>query len=426
MDQLFANLPAKAQADIHTVKVQTVRVSFQNSEFEDIQNKSTERTAVRVIQDGKLGAVSSSKPNSEGVLLERAVDLARFGSPVAYSLPGAAALQSLQLVDEQVTQVDAKTMVDIADDLTQALASCDSRIQVMGGVQRSSHRVSLRNSVGFDGSYRQTEWQAFLGGQLVQGDDMLWFGEGLTSCQLITDLANLKREVIQQYQWAKDTVPMEAGSYPVIFVPGEVTHLITPFLACLNGKAVVRGISPWKEKLGEQLLDPRVTLADDATLPMKPSSRPFDREGTPAGRNLLIDGGVIKEMVLDLQSAAELGRTPTGNGTGTGAAPNHVVLQPGQVPLSQLIGQIDKGLIIYGSMGAWAGNPYSGNVNGTVSLGLKIEKGQIMGRVKDCMFSINSFRHFKQHIIGFSAETKDLGEATYPYVALDEVIISTK
>lgn len=426
MDQLFANLPAKAQADIHTVKVQTVRVSFQNSEFEDIQNKSTERTAVRVIQDGKLGAVSSSKPNSEGVLLERAVDLARFGSPVAYSLPGAAALQSLQLVDEQVTQVDAKMMVDIADDLTQALASCDSRIQVMGGVQRSSHRASLRNSVGFDGSYRQTEWQAFLGGQLVQGDDMLWFGEGLTSCQLITDLANLKREVIQQYQWAKDTVPMEAGSYPVIFVPGEVTHLITPFLACLNGKAVVRGISPWKEKLGEQLLDPRVTLADDATLPMKPSSRPFDREGTPAGRNLLIEGGVIKEMVLDLQSAAELGRTPTGNGTGTGAATNHVVLQSGQIPLSQLIGQIDKGLIIYGSMGAWAGNPYSGNVNGTVSLGLKIEKGQIMGRVKDCMFSINSFRHFKQHIIGFSAETKDLGEATYPYVALDEVVISTK
>ncbi len=426
MQNLFANLPAGAQADIHTAKAQIVQVAFKNSEFENIQNKSVQRTSVRIIQDGKLGAVSSTKPNSGDKLLGKAIEVARFGSPVAYNLPGAAELQQPRLVDEQVLQADTKMMVDIADDLTQALVNCDSRIKVTAAVERTSGEVSLQNSAGFTGAYRMTSWEVYLAGSLVQGDDMLWFGEGLTSCRLVTDLEALKRDVIQQYQWAKDTVPMEAGSYPVIFVPGEVCHLVNPFLACLNGKAVLRGLSPWKEKLSQQLLDPRVTLVDDATLAMKPSSKPFDREGVPTGRNLLIEGGVIKELVLDLQSASELGMKPTGNGTGTTAATNHVQLTPGQTPLAQLIGQIDKGLIVYGSMGAWAGNPYTGNVSGTISLGMKIEQGEIVGRVKDCMFSINSFRHFKDHIIGFSAESKDLGEATYPYVALDEVVISTK
>jgi len=424
--EIFEQLPAGAQAEIQRGKASVVEVSFANSEFEDISNKSAQRTALRLIHHGRLSSVSSSKPQSEQALLDRAMASAPFGSPVNYDFPGAAPLAEIPMFDPAVPELDSATMVDMADDLVQSLVAYDRRIQVMAGVGRSVREVSLQNSAGFAGSFRQTGWQLALGGILVQGDDMLWLGESQSSCELRQDFAPLKQTVKQQFIWAKETVAMEPGSYPVIFVPDEVQHLITPFLASLNGKQIARGLSPWIGKLGHELLDKRVTLLDDGTLPYHPSSRPFDREGVPTSRQALIEQGVAKQYLLDLQSAHELGLSPTGNGAEGGPSPHHLLLSPGQTALADLIGRIDRGLIIYSSMGAWAGNPLTGNVSGTISMGLKIERGQIVGRVKDCMFSLNSFDHFRNRLIDCSRETKQIGQATYPYVALDEVVVSTK
>jgi predicted Zn-dependent protease len=55
--------------------------------------------------------------------------------------------------------------------------------------------------------------------------------------------------------------------------------------------------------MGQQLVDPRVTIVDDGTLPRETSSVPFDREGVPTRRNVLVDKGVASELLLDLQTA---------------------------------------------------------------------------------------------------------------------------
>jgi PmbA protein len=106
-------------------------------------------------------------------------------------------------------------------------------------------------------------------------------------------------------------------------------------------------------------------------------------------------------------------------------------LDAGSKTLEELIRSIDCGLLIDGTMGAWSGNPYSGIVTGTISMGLKIEKGEIVGRVKDCMYTINAFEHLRTHLIDCSAERQqaetDFGSASlFPYVLLNEVVISAK
>ena len=130
--------------------------------------------------------------------------------------------------------------------------------------------------------------------------------------------------------------------------------------------------------------------------------------------------------MLDLATAAEMGRQSTGHAGAAGPAPHHVILAPGVTALAELIKQVNKGVIIFGSMGAWTGNPFGGNVTGTISLGFRIDNGILTGRIKDCMFSMNSFKHFKDHLVDISAETKSMGSATFPYVLLDDVVISTK
>ncbi|NLY53219.1 MAG: TldD/PmbA family protein [Firmicutes bacterium] len=425
MRQALQVLPVGVQGELHTQKSTTVNVTFKDSQFEDIKNRRSTKATLRVIRDGKLAMASSSKPGDHSSLVQNVLNIAKYGTRVEHQFPAAAHYQELKLVDDAVTQVDTKTMVAIAEDLVSAVRDYDPRIQVMAGVSRQQHTTSLINTAGFTGEYQKTVWSYYLGGQLVQGDDLLWLGDGVLGCNLREDYAALKQDIIQLFDNAKTVVPFQAGSYPVIFAPSEVSYLLAPFLASLNGKAVARDISPWKDKLGEQLLDPRITLVDDGTLPYAASSQPFDREGVPTRRNVLIDQGIAKQLLLDLQFARALGLESTGNGTLAGPSPHHVCLDPGSHSLADMQRQIQRGLIIFGTMGAWANNPYSGNVSGTISLGLLIEKGEVVGRVKDCMFSINSFKHFKDHLIAISRETKDEGSATLPYVALDEVVIST-
>lgn len=426
MKSLLQSLPSGVQGELLNSKGASLSVTYADSQFEDIKNSQAQNATLRIIKDGKMAMASSSKPNDQQNLIENALAMVKFGTEIKHDFPGPADYPELKIIDEAVTQVELKTMVDIAEDLVGALRDYDSRIQVMAGITRGEESVSLANTAGFSGQYRKTGWSYYLGGQLVQGDDMLWLGQWIAGADLRDDYAILKADVIHRFERAKAIVPIKAGSYPVIFAPGQVGYLLEPFLSSLNGKAIMRDISPWKGKRGIRLLDERISIIDDGTLPFCASSVPFDREGTPTRRNVLIEQGIIKQEILDLQSGEALGLPSTGNGTLSGPRPHHVILSSGVESVMTTRKSIDRGLIIFDSMGAWAGNPYSGNVSGTISLGLLIENGEVVGRVKDCMFSVNSFKHFKDHLIALSSETKEDGSSTYPYVVLDEVVISTQ
>lgn len=434
MADLLTSLPAGVTGELRATRVRTAGARFDNNEFEGTRESLHELKALRVILDGKMGVATSTKPGDGRELVEAALEAVKYGTavPDGYSFPGPANTQPMDLVSDETRAAGFDEIVGVGEDLMSALLAHDPRLRVMAGAERDEIEISLRNTAGFEGSYSKTIWSAGVGAQLIQDDDFLFHGESRARIDPHEDYASLKREVIQVFDWARETVPFSPGSYPVIFAPGEVTYLMIPFLASLNGKAFARGVSPLRERMGDQLVDGRMTLVDDATLPGEPASMPFDREGVPTRRNVLLDAGVPRTLLLDLQTAAELKLPPTGNRTGAGPGPHHVILEPGAVALDDMIRGIELGLIVFGSMGAWAGNPYSGNVSGTISLGLRIEKGRIGGRVKNCMFTVSAFDHFRDRLLSLSRETRRLGgggigggAATYPYVLLDGVVIST-
>jgi len=84
-----------------------------------------------------------------------------------------------------------------------------------------------------------------------------------------------------------------------------------------------------------------------------------------------------------------------------------------------------RGIVIENTMGAWAGNPYSGQVSGNIAMGFLVEDGKLAGRVKDCMFSVNVFTHLRDHLVALSRETKNVGP-TLPYALVDNVSIAAK
>jgi len=420
-------LPNGASCELRVERTKTQSVEFDGNAFEGINSSDRISQTVRLLQDGKLSVASGSKPGSEPELIKQAADTVEYGSSHNVPFVGAANIAAMNL--EDTGTLTAKEMIDITSGLVSDLRGLDDRLSVAASLNSTVSEVSLQTSNGFDHSYRKSVWTCGAYISLAQGDDNLGIYEFQSKMGPRFDVNEMKNIIAKKLDYAKNVVPFKAGAYPVIFTPGEVNYIINPVLASLNGMAVYRQVSPWSDKLGQELLDPRFTLVDDGSLDNEWTSKPFDMEGTPTRRNVLVQNGRLESLLLDRKAADLLGKESTGNAGGAGPSPNHLRLATGTKPLEALIHSIDYGLLIGDTMGAWSGNPYSGIVTGTISMGLAIEKGKIVGRVKDCMFTINAFEHLRKHLIDCSVEVKPNGFMSsnlFPYVMLDEVVISTK
>lgn len=414
------------QADVYARKSVQHAVSFQASKLKDITYNEEEGWTLRLIKDGRLGSATTSKPGSFDVLLSYAANTVKYGSPVGYSLPGASALQAPRTFDPRVKEVTQQEMLDIAGDLVGALNSYDPRIKAMAGVSKAFGTVELVNSAGFQGMGEVTGWQMYFGGELVSEDGFLQVYDWMAQSDYLPHTESMKASVIESFRLAKENVSIKPGQYPVIFAPGEVSCVVDPLLACLNGVGISRGFSPFKGRIGELAFDPRFSLIDDALVDGALGSKGFDREGVPTARRALIDSGKISGYLLDLQTAHLLNMSPTGNGGGASPVSNNTIVLGGDKSYGEMLAGIDEGVLIENTMGAWAGNPYGGQVSGNIALGYKIEKGKVVGRIKDCMFSVNVFTDLRDNLAALSREQHWRGNTCYPYLQLANVNISTK
>lgn len=425
--ELNKYLPSGASYEMRTERVVSSSVKFAGNAFESVDSTDKVTHTARVLHDGKLSIASGSKPGGESELVQQAVEAAKYGS--AHDVPFVGATQIKEMKLESTETLTEAQMVDVAAELLEDLRSLDSRISAGTTLTAGLYETSLKTSGGFDSSYRQTRWNLSGSISLAQGDDNLGIWESAPSMGPTFDAKALKNTIAKKLEWAKNVVPFKAGTYPVIFSPGEVNYIINPVATSLNGKAIQTKVSPWHEKLGQEVLDSRFTLVDDGSLDGEYTSAPFDIEGTPTRRNVLVENGRIKDLLLNRKTAAQLGMESSGNASAMGASPNHMRINPGDKTFAEMVSSIDYGLLIDGTMGAWSGNPYAGIVTGTISMGLLIENGKIVGRVKDCMFTVKAFEHLKNHLVGFSAELEPNGFMSYnlfPYMMLDQVVISTK
>ena len=122
--------------------------------------------------------------------------------------------------------------------------------------------------------------------------------------------------------------------------------LLFPAYLGFNGKAYAEGTS--FAHLGEAQFDERVTIWDDGTDP-RSLGRPYDAEGTPKRRVDLVAAGVTVGLAHDRRSAALAGDEPTGSSIGQesfGGYPGDLFLDAGDESLEQLIGGVERGLLV--------------------------------------------------------------------------------
>ena len=409
MEDILARAKKVAEAaEVFTTAVEETSVQFETNRLKHVEGKQSTTIALRLIKNGRIGYALSSGENKDSDLVAMAVETAEFGMPAKFELPSFTKFPKVEIYDNKVTEVTPEQMIKTGEELIAPLIKDTPEIICQAGVGRGIITVELMNSRGGQAKFSKTVYSIGVEGTVIHGTDMLFVGEGESSCHPVTDIKRVVGDTLRQLELAKTQAAVATKMMPVIFTPNGVANgIISPLIAAFNGKMVLEGASPIGKRLGETVFDTKFSLWDDATVAFRPDSRPCDDEGIPSRRIPLIDKGVVANFLYDLQTAALAGKESTGSadrGRGLPSpSPSAFIIAPGAVSFEDMLRDMKEGLVIEQLMGAEQGNVLGGDFSGNVLLGYKVENGRIVGRVKDTMVSGNVYQLFKNITLGKEA-----------------------
>ncbi len=423
---------ARKKADAAEVlydEAESAGVRFQDNQLKSVSGSSASGVGLRVIHRGRLGFSCTNDFNSVDRLVANALDSAGFGQEARFQFPGAlAAAPAVKVYDAAAAELPMERAVEMMKGAVARVLERCPEAHCGGGVGRESGRGVLCNSAGLHHEEPSTHFAMGVSAFLVRGESFLWVDEGEDSCRFSADLMRHADKVLEWIRLCEKEVKLGAEEMPVLFTPNALDFLLATFETNTNGKVVQKGASVLAKRLGERVLDPRVTLWDDPLVDYRPGSMAVDDEGVPARRKPIFEKGVLKEFLYDLQTAGHMGARSTGNGVrGYSSAPSpgnaNVRLAGGSTPHQKILSGLKRGLLIEAALGAGQSNVLAGAFSVNVELGFLIENGQIVGRVKDCMLAGNAFDAFNR-IRDISSDTEWHGSAELPYVCFESLSVA--
>lgn len=262
----------------------------------------------------------------------------------------------------------------------------DSRILRVSacGYQETASVTTLANTQGLEATRRSTLGLITLSVIASNGKEQT---NGF-SWRAIKDLdedqaAEFVEEAVREAVNKLDAVSIPSGNYRTILRYDVATDLLASLWAMFSAEQIQKDLSILKDRQGESIMSPLITIVDEPQLPDGFSSCDFDDEGVPTQRTVIVENGVFKEALFDRKSALKGGRASTGNGFKNGCSapvqvsPTNLLVKPGDLSLDEMIAQTEDGVLITDLQGLHAGlNPLTSDFSLQAS-GFKIEQGKL-------------------------------------------------
>ncbi len=378
-------------ADEVEVYIQTSRnlsIRVRNADIETIQEAAAGGVGFRVLVNGRMGFSHCNDFNDRALeeTLRKAIAFAKLTSPDEFNaLPGNMNHIDVDgLYDPEIARVDTGTKIDMALEL-EALTMKDSRITHSSGAtfgERESELI-IANSNGLLKSYKSSSCSLGVSVVAQKGEQRNTGGRS-TSRRFFADLEPLPlvAEEASQRAWEMlDPRMVSTQRASVIYDPRVGRSLIGGIISAINGDRVNQGASFLQDSVNERFASELLTIVDDATRPKGMSSKPFDGEGVPAGKRILVENGVLRGFLHNTYSARRAGTESTGNASRggftslPGIGTHNLYVEPGSYTPEQIIANTRRGLLLTGVTG-YGINAVNGNYSGGAS-GFWVENGKI-------------------------------------------------
>ena len=420
------------KAEVLLAESETTRVTFKGSELRETGTVNGRGVGLRVFANGRVGFASTTDLDKADELVAAALATADYGRKAAYDLPdGDGDYADVKTFDDAAAALSPRTMVELGEQAVEMLKTSDERLVVTVEIERTVGRTRLANSAGLDRTEDNTGYEfAVVVQRTTEGDILFHYDYDVSVARDFDEMAVVQR-LVDSLKWADEIVSVETGKMDVIFDPAEVPTLLLPVVTCVNG-AYVDDRCGFAGFVGEEVVDPRVTIIDDATDGFGWMAGAFDGEGTPTRRTAVIERGVLKTYLTDLATAAQLGTAPTGHARrGVSSPPqpgvSNVVVDPGESTAARLVADTKSGIIVLHTAGGGMGNIRGGELSAAVAYALKVENGEIVGRVKDCLFAGNVFEMLGPRLRAVSSDARrSHGHYMAPTVVITDQSITAK
>ena len=419
-------------AEVYHVRHRDEPVLFEANRLKIVETRESAGVALRIIKDGKIGFSSTSVLHDTDGLLRNTLELVPFGPEARLDFPSHRTFQPIEVYDPETERQPLEDMINLVQAAIDRLRRNNSDLLCDASIAKGVTTVTVFNSRGGHAAYTKSGFSVSVRGTIIDGTDMLFVGDGQSSCRPISDASQIVSAIEQQLEYCRNIAPAPVGQVPVVFTPrGVAGSLLGPLMSGFGGKTVLQGASPLVGKLGERLLDERFNLWDEPTYPYAPGSRMCDGEGIPSRNLPLIDKGAIANFLYDLQTAAQAGTESTGSahrGVSTLPSPGASVIMVGEgdALYDDMIRDVKSGLVVERLLGAGQSNALGGDFNANVLLGYRIENGVVIGRVKNTVISGNVYNVLKS----IRAIEKDShwvgGLLKTPALCLDGVSVAAK
>lgn len=382
-------------------------------QVETLKESGSRAIGVRVFFGQRAASTYSSDFSRAGLdrMLSSALELAKITSEDPFGgIPPADQMGQivgdLDLYHEDVYSLPGPERIDYARRTEKAALDFDPRIKNSEGGSfdaATGHKV-LANSHGFVGEYSRS-YCSVAAVPIAQTEDGgmqrdYWFSVArmLKKLDAPEKVGRIAAERTIRRLGARR---VKTARVPVVFDPMVSTSILEHIFEGINGDSVYRGASFLAGKLGEKIAGDNVTVIDDGTIPGGFGTSPFDGEGIPTRRTVVIENGVLKSYLLNTYTAKKLGLQTTANASrglaGTpGIGPGNYFLQPGQKSAKELIANIKEGLYVTEFLGQGVNlvtGDYSRGASGlwisNGELGYPVEEITVAGNLKDLFFNIS-------------------------------------
>ena len=431
MDILTQLKKQAEQVEIFALQNEKTTVEYEANQLKNCTVAETKGTAVRVIRKGQLGFAASTDDTAMEKLAANALESATYGDKALFSFPESQPAPIVHTFDRSIAELPIARLVEMGQEMLDLVLPVEPNARCNISLERSLVSASIRNQKGLDVSFKTSPLSLGLEIDRIEGDDMLIMYDQLGTTVWEEDYLAFASRLVEKLKKALILTSIKPGRMPVLFAPAGTLALVLPLSQGINGKQVYKGTSPMAGKIGEKLFDEKITILDDGTIDGKFSSASYDDEGVPHRCNTLIEKGVLKSFIYDMKTAAQSGVASTGNASrGLFNPPEpsgtNLVIQPGQTPLKDILAGMHEGIIVENLLGIGQGNTISGAFSNPLALAFKVEKGEIVGRVKDLSIAGNIYDLLKD-VAAVSQEAEWVYNAIYtPYILISEMNVAGK
>lgn len=380
-------------AEVYLENGRNLRIEVRNGEIETIQEAASYGIGLRVVVQGRIGFSSSNDLGDRALkdVIKRAVDFARITTPdPANALPKDPGVSPVEgLYDPQIRRVSMEEKIELAKRV-EKLAIKDSRITKSAGATYGDGdgEVFIVNSNGLVKSFRASScgYGVYV---VAEKGDQKSSGAEMSRRRFFRDLEPAEQIAAKAARHAYEMLdprPVKTQRASVIFNRDVAYAFLSGILGALNGERVLQGASFLAKRKGEKIASEFVTLIDDGTRPKGLASQPFDGEGVPTQKRVIVERGILKGFMYNTIVARRAGVESTGNASRggfdslPGIGPHNFYMAAGEASLEDLVKATKVGFLVKEVTG-YGINPVNGNFSGGAA-GFWIEGGKVVFPVR--------------------------------------------